>query len=506
MAHLRSQLSRAAVLGVVSLMVFACEADQPLTVSPASVKPSSTVTSEVCALDKAYNLGYPPPDSGTVCGVHFTIDEPWLICQSGYTSIHWYSAPAGWPYASAPESRFYVNEYNDKQNGPLDVRFATPVKNVTVGMYGMEYDTHFMVAYNGAGQEIGRKTFVRNGVPDPYAKEWSVETLDVDGIKKVLIYPAWSGALYNCPNGSDQMKDGVVYSLTFEPSHELRVTCPSMPRGGTVNCVATSDPPGNVSVTEWRFINPELTDTITESSGTTTWYGKAVVSGTVRVIGSVDGVTDTAETTLTVTPRNWSTDTVLYSQQEVPQSDPLFNLPNNPIGPQNFGRTIPDMIVDVGSDKAEMATTGPNNGFAYLLKVPVYAPVKIALNRVALQVNSAFYLKQYDKRKQRGGGLKPWCAKSDVVPELTRVIAHEGLGSPPPAGSHAFVFRDEMNRRVPTAIESAAVRGGATALNAKVFEKAQPGWSTAITLADDYPTGLVQPSNDPCEFQYFPAQ
>jgi hypothetical protein len=221
MTHVQVRSRAPVVIELISSLAIACEADRPTALKSASIQPSLTVTSEICALDRPDNIGYPPPDSGTVCGIHFTMDEPWLNCTV-WTSIRWITREPGYPYADAPASRFYANEYNAEQNGPLDVRFSSPVKNVTVGLMRMNYDTHYMVAFNGAGQEIGQKTFVRSP-PDTLGESWAVETLAVNGIKKVLIYPAWSGAVRTCQAGSDKAKDaGVWYSLTFEPD----TTCP----------------------------------------------------------------------------------------------------------------------------------------------------------------------------------------------------------------------------------------------------------------------------------------
>jgi hypothetical protein len=480
-------------IALIGSLIIACDPERPIAVDRPLRVPPLTLSSTFYAIEQGANDPNAPPISGTAGGISWTLDEDWLNCTV-WTSIHFYSGP--W---------FYVNEYNSEQNGPLKVNFAKPVKNVTVNMGGMDYDTHYMVGYNAEGQVIGQKTFVR-GPPDEYGKSSSVETLDVNGIRKVFIYPARNGGSRTCAYGTDYSKDGVLYNITFEPGADLRVSCPTTLRGAPVNCVATSNPSGgNVAVTEWQFISPELTDTIKESSGALSWNGKAALSGTVRAIGSVDGVADTAETTLTVIARNWSTDTVLYFQEEMEQW--RAGLPGEPTNVRDFGVTWMGREVLLGPENSDSIPTGPNQGVSYLTKVPVRATVRIALNRIALVANSTFYFKQFEKRKPQGHGLKPWCARSDVPPQLSRVIAHEGLAWPPPPNSHAFVFRDEMNKRVPTAIESAVALGGEAGLVAKVFEKGTPAWNTAATLADDAPpwgTGIVPPSDDPCVFQYFP--
>lgn len=140
-----------------------------------------------------------------------------------------------------------------------------------------------------------------------------------------------------------------------------------------------------------------------------------------------------------------------FSQVEEPQQTDL--LPDRPLAYGNLGRHVGVAGALPGPNDRTQAAGGPNNEVFYLVEVPVTAVSHIHLNRVALAVGSAFYNLQGTKRKNKPGDTKDWCARADVPPFLTTAINHEGLGSPPPAGSHAAVWRRELNANVPQAVE-----------------------------------------------------
>jgi hypothetical protein len=289
----------------------------------------------------------------------------------------------------------------------------------------------------------------------------------------------------------------------------IRVLCPTVQRGSGVSCTATSDPASaSLTLTQWKFKTNQFTDSIVENSSVTPWQGKAVVSGTVTATGTVDGIPVSGTSNLTVTNRTWSVatgDTVAYSQEELMQlSDAL---PDRPTKLEDFGQHVGLVTGQVGPDNAERVATGPNQGVMFLTKVPITAKSALSINRRALTKDSEFYLLQYPKRKQRPGGQPPWCGQPDVLEGPPYVIAHEGLGSPPPLGSHARVFRDELNKRVPPALEPVVALGTNTnALTSRVQSAAQVPIAEAQTLSKDAPYGIVQGSSWPqCQFIFFPS-
>lgn len=237
--------------------------------------------------------------------------------------------------------------------------------------------------------------------------------------------------------------DYVVYDLTWEPLDLIKVECLPNPveRGQQVTCTASPEQQGaTLTVSEWRFEAAELSGAVIEQSASTTWSGTAATAGTVTVQGEVNGVAGSGDGPLVVSPRQWSAangDTVKFSQVEEPQQTDL--LPDRPLAYGNLGRHVGVAGALPGPNDRTQVAGGPNNEVFYLVEVPVTAVSHIHLNRVALAVGSAFYNLQGTKRKNKPGDTKDWCARADVPPFLTTAINHEGLGSPPPAGSHAAV-------------------------------------------------------------------
>jgi len=214
------------------------------------------------------------------------------------------------------------------------------------------------------------------------------------------------------------------------------------------------------------------------------------------VNATVFGVAKTASTTLIVNPRDWSQDTVTYFQEELSQSADA--LPDQPKVAGDLGTHGATVQAYVDSGQAMQILGGPNDSVLFVTKVPVHALSRISLNRVALSTNSQFYNLQGTTRKGQ------FCARSDVVPFLALAQNHEGLGMPPPTGSHAGVLRIELNRQVPQATEDAVALDPA-ALDSIVNVKAQPGMTNALRLSEDAPpagNGIVQPISY-CLFKYF---
>lgn len=277
----------------------------------------------------------------------------------------------------------------------------------------------------------------------------------------------------------------------------LEVSCTTVMRGQLVTCTAVNPDGGPLTASQWQFTSPEISGAITESSASLQWQGKAAVSGTVTVTGTAYGLSRTATASLNVTPLNWSQDTVQYSQEELAQSaDLLQDRPKVPgdLGThQGFVEAIPLF------DGFEEVQTGPNTGVMFVTKVPVQALSRISLNRVALADTSAFY------NLQPATAHGQSCGRPEVVPFLALASSHEGLGSPPPSGSHAGVLRSELNKQVPQATEDAVALLDLQSLENKVAQKAAPGITNAKLLSQDAPptgSGIVQPIVY-CSFKYF---
>lgn len=78
---------------------------------------------------------------------------------------------------------------------------------------------------------------------------------------------------------------------------------------------------------------------------------------------------------------------------------------------------------------------------------------------------------------------------------------HEGLNGPKPA-SHAYVFRQELNNRVPALTEKVVALNDIALLQQKADAAAQPGIVAAQQISDDQPVGTV-PGIPYCDFKFF---
>lgn len=82
--------------------------------------------------------------------------------------------------------------------------------------------------------------------------------------------------------------------------------------------------------------------------------------------------------------------------------------------------------------------------------------------------------------------------------------AHEGLGVPPPSGSHAAVFLTELNNRVPEDTEDVVALGDEWALEASAAAAAQSAIDNAIQRSDDENDGGTVAAIDyHCNFRWF---
>lgn len=355
----------------------------------------------------------------------------------------------------------------------------------------------------GTGQSITATAAAIN-FPASANIRWSFDTLqyaspiNVSACLNLLtctMTPPRTGRLAACINDEFGVSAcGNVPITVVQP--QLYVTCTSVTRGQQTVCTATSSGGANMTISKWEFSSPSLSRSVVSVTTQPQWGGKAAVGGTVTVTGTVFGVSLAASTSLTVNGRNWSQDTVEYSQEDLSPPDNV--LPAQPKSTADLGTHQGFTEAYPLFDGFEQISRGPNDSVLYVTKVPVRALSRISLNRVALSLNSQFYNLQASTRKGQ------FCAKSDVVPFLALAANHEGLGMPPPAGSHAGVLRSELNKQVPQDTEDAIGLDLLTLENA-VAQKAAPGIANAQLLSQDAPpkgNGIVQPISY-CLFKYF---
>lgn len=290
---------------------------------------------------------------------------------------------------------------------------------------------------------------------------------------------------------STQVPTGTIRVRAYSTTPAVAVSCSPNPvmRGAVTNCQATVPPGVTLSVSEWRFVSSQLPTPIVRQSSSTLWSGIAAVSGEVRVSGQVNGTLSTVSSSLTVTARNWTSDTVLFQVQEVtPSGLPVY--PDS-VGKLGNAENIADVLAPPGSWSE--IQSGPNTGLLFFGSVPVQAISRIRINRVALAVNSSFYKLQFIN-------TPPMCLQQDVVPFLPLVEAHEGLHLE--SSSHAGVFRQQLNLRVPQTTE-AAVGRNLQELEANASTYALPAIEISRQMARDQQNGGTVPPVPYCNFRYF---
>jgi hypothetical protein len=292
------------------------------------------------------------------------------------------------------------------------------------------------------------------------------------------------------------------YSPPIEITAVLDVSCTPVPvtRGRPVTCTAAPPDPGDpFTITEWRFESADLSGPIVEASTSATWSGIAATSGTVRVKGTIGGAPAEGSGQLTVTARTWGSgpDTVAFRITPVKPSA----LPARPTRVGLLGNTAAVAGGAVKPDGFVQIPSGPNKGVLYVTTVPVEAESRVDINRVALSLKSDFYLLQ--PKKLRKTDPPDRCIQAQVLPFLPKVEEHEGLHLEP--NSHAFVFRRELNLKVPQATEAVVSLGDASLLQGKADAAALPGIQAAALKAKDQINGGTVPPVPYCFFDYFPG-
>lgn len=362
---------------------------------------------------------------------------------------------------------------------PIHVIFSPGVQSVTVTIHDPTYAGNRMVATDEGGSLTAGFDFTGQpgeNVPD-------TETLAGTSIT----------ALDLIPSTGIEAGDYVAWDVNFSAGSGLTVTCAAVTRGDQITCTASADDPNaQLTVTEWRFESPEIPQPIVEVAGSTTWSGLAAVSGTVKVKGTIDGAQREGVGPLTVTARDWSQDTVAFQLTEVSPS-------GQPAHPRRVGELGNHQGFAQGylpPSGFPQIPAGPNKGVFFFTKVPVQALSEIRINRVALRVNSDFYLRQPRNNPPAGR-----CRRADVMPFLPLAEAHEGLTLAP--NSHAGVFRRELNNGVPEATEAVSALNDLSLLQTKVDQAAQPGIQNAATLSLDQVNGGTVPPIPYCTFRYF---
>lgn len=215
-----------------------------------------------------------------------------------------------------------------------------------------------------------------------------------------------------------------------------------------------------------------------EASDANPWQGALVVGGKVTVTAEVDGVEGSAETTVTVTARDWSSTTTPFTVSE----DSPGPLPATPVQVGDLGKVgfRPAVLTSAITEVPD----GPNAGLHYLSGIPYGIEAIIHVNTTALKQGSQFWQWQPRRRFTDAAGIAH-CSRADVVPFQAVVRNHEG--STLAQGSHARFYRDKLDDLAGPALEDIVAPEAFAVLGLANprFEAAMQTAQTESAKADD---------------------
>lgn len=139
----------------------------------------------------------------------------------------------------------------------------------------------------------------------------------------------------------------------------------SVVRGSDLKCVAKTEPEGAaISNAAWTFTGPSSAPPVTGPAGQTEWGGTMAIGGTVTLSGQVNGKAQTANVSVTVTPRPWRDELPAHADVTCPAPGVKCYLHNPPRYDHDFGVTT--IRPDWKERTPAPITTGPNTGWVYL--------------------------------------------------------------------------------------------------------------------------------------------
>lgn len=258
--------------------------------------------------------------------------------------------------------------------------------------------------------------------------------------------PADAPSGCGCPPGGATGAPDTVHGNT------IYGVCPSsVERAATITCAVYSSVPGEpAQVSQWSFRDTSGTFSYvrTFNPTDTTWSGRLVQPGFIKVIGHAAGhVPEILELQVAASPRDWSAkNTFGYLGEENPN-----NLPADLRDFEDFGRTEPLFFPvspnELGSDARQIADGGPNHDLWYFEDLPPFRDsITIRINYNALSIGSPFYGRQFphDSIVTSAAGDTTYCGQDYILPAfLTLVQRHEGIHDD--FNSHAYIYRHSID-------------------------------------------------------------
>jgi hypothetical protein len=288
---------------------------------------------------------------------------------------------------------------------------------------------------------------------------------------------------------------------------ELKLTCTpaggSVRRGESVACTARGTPAeAVVSDWVWQF-SDAAGRVLAATSGTGSWGGPMVVSGTIRVSGKVDGIQAHNSLAITVVRRGWP-----RLRVEIEEKGHV----DLPLIPDSIGHLAHTHVEVPATMPVRQITSGPNQGWAYLDAVPT-VPVTIHIND-AWKPGSAWHNLQHHGpyTNPTNGATGHYCSKWELPHVLREARRHEG-SIPSAQTSHADVFRRWVNTHAPQDSLDAAVvyvpdfGGSITPMDwaQAVFDEHVKGpmmRDPQQRHANAIPPGSVDPAAFPCALRF----
>jgi hypothetical protein len=188
----------------------------------------------------------------------------------------------------------------------------------------------------------------------------------------------------------------------------LTLNCPSsVERGSSMTCTATAVG-GQMTDVAWSFTDTAGNVITAPASTGSSWGGRMVVGGTMRVTAKVAGVPKDTSATITVTPRVWTL-RLPDPPSETPDTSSKVTYPPAQSGKMTLGGHEYDRSEGIRGG------TGPNIGW-YTNAEPIFSSVRILVNGFLFPDDRYYKLQQ---------GGSPFCTQTYLDAKRREVIDHE---------------------------------------------------------------------------------
>jgi hypothetical protein len=292
----------------------------------------------------------------------------------------------------------------------------------------------------------GSDAVLRTVGPDYYRDGWAAPVFRVAGKQLPLNFP------FRGPGQIEMMRYGTWFPYQNRgfllPYHrytgsqtvniyirrkqqpELTVTCTNpVTRGEQIICTAGKkrpETPGELRITGWSFegggssIKAEGND-----QNSSTWGGVMVVSGAIRVDGTIGGRPALpGSMSVDVRGRTWTAQTVYPDAKSAYVGEPELRYP--PVTPaiSELEDGVFGKYLDAPPIIALAEGSGPNRGWVYVDKPPVFSLTPLIYLSIALSPQDPFYRAQRGESGIRFSGRPP-CGPDFMRQAARHVPAHE---------------------------------------------------------------------------------